>query len=151
MRKLFFKSIIAMGVVISLIACKKVEPTAITEENVGTATITGDVTYMSNSATEAIAADVPVYVDVNMSCFGDDFTGVKRYSTTTDNKGFFTIDIPVPNADTATGTVIVSFDENYSESSKVYNAHFEKADAFSVQNGCSAYMNFKKINYLYKQ
>ena len=85
-----------------------------------------------------------------MTCFDATFTGVKRYSTTTDASGKFSLTVPCPVGKSATGLLTVAFDETYTQSSTNYLGHYEATDTFSVIDGGSYLHAFENLSPKYK-
>ncbi len=144
MKKLFFKGIVLVSAVVALVACKKVEPTAVTEDVVGSVTVSGSVTYSPGSG-KMYATDKPVFVDVDMTCFDSTFVGVKRYSSTTDASGMFSLSVPCPVGKSVKGKLTVSFDADYTSNSTSYIGHYESTVDVEGIDGGTFFHEFENL------
>jgi len=97
--KLCLYALVAL-LLIGISGCKKVEQTELNIDSCQyKATIQGIVLYPAgitlNNQESVPASDVNVFVDVPYSYYSATASGIKRFETTTDSQGKFSIDIPV--------------------------------------------------------
>lgn len=97
MKKKLMKLLLLGGIVYFSASCEKVEPTSLQLEDSGRkATVCGYVYY--KDTTDKVKPGLTVCANVKYKSFVEDMVGSRAYSATTDEKGFYSITLPVPQS-----------------------------------------------------
>lgn len=148
MKHLVFKLSVLALVAMALVSCEKKEPTALNEDNIaGSGTICGYVSYNYNSSTTNFKSNADVYVDVDLSSINSKLTGYKRYTTSTDSKGYYEVVVPTQPGNSAKCKVSTSFIADCEYGNDVVTGEFYNAVSdVTVTDGYTIVTNVKAGN-----
>jgi hypothetical protein len=143
MRKKLIRWMLLGGVVIFSAACEKVEPTSLKLEDSGKkATVCGYIYY--NDTNDKIKAGANVYACVSLIQFDSALVGSQNFSATTNEKGFYTISLPVPPTNSVKFSVKTDFVAKVTLDKKRRDAVFHASkETITCQAGQTIVVNMK--------
>jgi len=108
MKKKLIKLLLLGGAVFFSASCEKVEPTSLQLEDSGRkATVCGYLYYWDTI--DKVKPGVTVCANVNLSSFGDEMSGIHTYTATTNEKGFYSITMPVSSSNKLSYSLVSDF------------------------------------------
>jgi len=115
MKKLVKKVFVVIGLAVLITACEKHEPTALELDTIANKVkVCGYVTYdkkkSDGSSNVLKKASAEVTIDVALSQYGSSTnTGTKRYTATTNAKGYYELELPVKEGKSLSVIINTSF------------------------------------------
>ncbi len=144
MKQLMTKLMVLASLLVLVNACEKIEPTALTDENIaGKAVLCGYVSYNYNYSTTNFANGVEVAIDVDLSSINSESSGNKRYVTTTNSQGYYIIEIPTKPGESVTCKASVCFQADCEKGSDVVKGLFSSSSSASATDGQKQVVNIK--------
>lgn len=148
MKHLVFKLSVVALVAMVMVSCEKKEPTALNEENIaGSATVRGYVSYNYSTSITKFKVGVDVYVDVDLSSINSKLTGVKRYVTATDSKGYYEVIIPAKPGSSVSFSASTIFVTDCEYNDDIVTGEFQATSGSkTVSDGMNVMVNLKAGN-----
>lgn len=146
MKKLFVTLCVCMGAVAFLGSCEKLEQTSLEANNAGgKAVVCGYLTYDSAASASTFGRGKSVFVDVSLTSLNPEIkSGYTRYTTITDNKGFYSVNIPTPKGQAVTFNLSSDFTAKYlKEGSQVTAQYNVDKIGNTVLDGNTTHINLK--------